>query len=424
MRKWVIFFDIVIILLSFFIGYYFRFYSGLFPFRGIPPIKPYINITIFITSGWILILYSLSLYKEKIFSNPVKELSIIIEGSFWAMVFLMAGAFLYRGFSYSRLAIGFSGIFAFILISIFHITISKLKGSRKKVAIAGESKEIELLKKRIKLHPYINFELKEITLEEIKKEVNKKNVDFIIFASKNIKEKIEIEKLCFKYNIKLYSIPEIYFHFFSGKVEDIDGLPLIVAEKTPLNNFPNYLIKNAFDLFLGLIFSLILCLFLPFISLLIKIDSKGPVFFTQKRIGKNGKIFNIFKFRTMKYSKEENIPYTLPDDPRLTKVGKFMRKYNIDELPQIFNVLSGEMSLIGPRPISIYDTAFFKLPEFSLRLSVKPGISGWAQIHGLRGGRFEPEERIKYDIYYIENWSIYLDLAILIYSFFSFKNAI
>jgi len=424
MKKGVIFFDIVVISISFLLGYYFRFYTGLFPQKGIPPIKPYINITIFITFGWILIFYSLSLYKEKIFSNPVKELSTIIEGSFWAMVFLMAGTFLYRGFSYSRLAIGFSGIFTFVLLSILHITVSKLPGSRKKVAIIGKSKEIDILKKRLKLHPYINFELKETTLEEIKKDVKKKKVDFIIFASKDINEKIEIEKICQKCNIKLYSIPEIHFHFFSGKVEDIDGLPLIVAEKTPLNNFPNYLIKDFFDLFFGLIFSLILCILLPLISLLIKIDSKGSVFFTQKRIGKNGRIFKIFKFRTMKYSKEENIPYTLPDDPRLTKIGKFMRKYNIDELPQVFNVLSGEMSLIGPRPISVEDTTFLKLPEFSIRLSIKPGISGWAQIHGLRGGRFEPEERIKYDIYYIENWNIYLDLAILIYSFFSFKNAI
>jgi len=322
MRKRIILVDIIIISISFLLGYYFRFYSGLFPFRGIPPIKPYINITIFITFGWILIFYSLSLYKEKIFSNPVKELSTIIEGSFWAMVFLMAGTFLYRGFSYSRLAIGFSGIFTFVLLSILHITVSKLPGSRKKVAIIGKSKEIDILKKRLKLHPYINFELKETTLEEIKKDVKKKKVDFIIFASKDINEKIEIEKICQKCNIKLYSIPEIHFHFFSGKVEDIDGLPLIVAEKTPLNNFPNYLIKDFFDLFFGLIFSLILCILLPLISLLIKVDSKGSVFFTQKRIGKNGRIFKIFKFRTMKYSKEENIPYTLPDDPRLTKIMK------------------------------------------------------------------------------------------------------
>lgn len=424
MRKWIIFFDVIIISSSFFLGYYFRFHTPFFPEKGIPPITPYINITLFITAGWILILNSLSLYKEKIFSNPVKELSIIIEGSFWAMILLMAGTFLYRGFSYSRLAVGFSGIFAFILLSLFHCFMRKTTGKKKKIFVTGKSEEIDILKKRLKIHPHLNFDLVEMEFEELMKKIKNEKVDFVISALKDINKKIEIEKICLKNDIKLYSIPEINFHFFSGKVEDIDGLPLIVAEKTPINNFPNYLVKNTFDIFFSLIFSLILCIFLPLIALLIKIDSRGPVFFTQKRIGKNGKIFRIFKFRTMKLSSGKVIPYTLHNDPRLTRIGKFMRRYNIDELPQIFNVLSGEMSLIGPRPISVEDTEFFKMPEFSLRLSVKPGISGWAQIHGLRGGRFEPEERIKYDLYYIENWSIYLDLAILIYSFFSFRNAI
>lgn len=417
-----IFIDAIIIFLSFLLGYILRFYTKIFVFKGIPPFSPYFKLTIFAVSGWILIFYFLGIYRKKIFYNPVIELKNIIEGTFWTVIFLMAGTFLYRGFSYSRIAVGLGCLFSFLFLSIFHLL--SLRFTEKKiVGIIGKGKEIEVLKKRISFYPeYFNFTEFE-NFENFYNFIQKGNrIDFLIYSG-DILEIKKIEDILYTRNIKIYTLPNIPRIFLSGKIEDIDGLPLILFYRTPLNQFPNYLLKNLFDILFGMIIFLIFSIFLPFISLFIKIDSKGPIFYRQKRIGKDGKIFYIFKFRTMKYPYSESQPFTSPDDPRLTRIGKFLRRYNIDELPQIFNVLSGDMSLVGPRPIYIKDSLFFNIPEFSLRLSVKPGITGWAQIHGLRGGRIEPEERIKYDIYYIENWSIFLDIAILIYSIFSFKNA-
>ncbi|RKY32269.1 MAG: hypothetical protein DRP67_01240 [Candidatus Omnitrophota bacterium] len=423
-RKFLFLIDGITIFVCFLLGYFFRFYTPFFPQKGIPPLLPYLKIIGFVAPGWVIIFNSLGLYREKIFLNPIQELCIIIEGSFWAMIFLMAGTFLYRGFSYSRLAIGFGSIFSFLSLWIFHSIYLKLSPHEsKKVMIAGEGKGLSLLEKRLKFHPYINFKISKCReIKKIGEKIKKERPDFIIAYPENQHEKIELRKISLENKIKLYFLPEVAY-FFAGKIEDIDGLPLIAAEEIPFEKFPANFLKRGMDLTLGFIFFLIFCILLPFFSLLIKSTSKGPVFFKQKRVGKNGKVFKMFKFRTMKYPYEESPPYTLPDDPRLTRIGKFMRKYNLDELPQIFNVLSGEMSLVGPRPISVKDKIFFEIPEFSFRLKVKPGITGWAQIHGLRGGHFEPEERIRYDIYYIQNWSIWLDISIILNSFFSFKNA-
>ncbi|MCM8803975.1 MAG: sugar transferase [Candidatus Omnitrophica bacterium] len=423
MGKKIIFLDGIVIFISFVAGYYFRFFTPFFKYKGIPPFQPYLKLTIFIICGWILIFNSIGLYKEKIYQNKVIELSKVIEGSFWAIIFLMAGTFLYRGFLYSRLAIGFSCIFSLILLSVFHsLFLNFFYKGKKKILIFGESKEIDILKKRVILN--FDYELKHIEKlsDSIEQKICQIKPDFLI-VTKDILEKIDIKELTEKYKLKIYSLPKISEKIFTGIFEDIDGLPLISVISPPINKFPNYLLKRIFDLIFGFVFLLIFSILLPFVSFFIKIDSKGPIFFKQKRIGKDGKVFFMWKFRTMKYPYLSISPFTLKDDPRLTKIGKFLRRYNIDELPQIFNVLKGDMSLIGPRPISEEDKTFIELPQFKIRLSVKPGITGWAQIHGLRGGNYEPEERIRYDIYYIQNWNIFIDFAILICSFFSFKNA-
>ena len=426
-RKTLILLDALTIFTAFLLGYFYRFYSPVFPEKGIAPLLPYIQMTAFGVSCWILIFYAIGLYRERLFFNFCHELCLLIKGTFWAMMFLMAGTFFYRGFLYSRLAIGFGSIFAFLLLWIFHYIYIKIeKPGRKKVMVIGDNNGIKILLKRFKMHSSLKFNISifpSFDITKLEKEILKKKPDFIIASIGNSEESLQMQNFAQKHRIKLYLLPKIHQFFFSGEVENIDGIPLLTLWQSPLEKFPAVILKKFIDLLFGLAFFLLFSIILPFIALLIKFKSKGPVFFKQERVGKDGKTFKIFKFRTMKYPYNPNPPFTLLDDPRFTKVGMVLRKYNLDELPQIFNVLNGDMSLVGPRPISLKDTFFFSLPDFSFRVRVKPGITGWAQIHGLRGGHTEPNERLQYDLYYLENWSIWLDLGILLSSLFSFKNA-
>jgi len=180
-----------------------------------------------------------------------------------------------------------------------------------------------------------------------------------------------------------------------------------------MKNFIQKIIKRTFDFLGGLIGLAILTPFFWIIAILIKLDSPGPVFFRYERIGKDGKSFKPFKFRTMKEGAiKEGLGYNVAEnDERITRIGRFLRRWGIDEFPQMINVLKGEMSLVGPRPTLRYQVE--KYNDFQRkRLLVKPGITGWALIHGRNLPSWE--ERIKYDVWYIENWSLWLDFKILL----------
>ena len=203
--------------------------------------------------------------------------------------------------------------------------------------------------------------------------------------------------------------------------EDLLGLPVIYVRQVPLNDMVNAFIKRAMDVF-GSLFAL--ALFAPVmlvVALLIKLTSKGPVIFKQERVGLHNKNFMMYKFRSMVVQSEEDEKkeWTTKNDSRVTWIGKFIRKTSIDELPQLFNVLSGKMSLIGPRPERPQFVEKFKeeIPRYMVKHQVRPGLTGWAQVNGLRGDT-SIEERIRCDIYYIENWSLGLDLKILFLTFF------
>jgi exopolysaccharide biosynthesis polyprenyl glycosylphosphotransferase len=176
-------------------------------------------------------------------------------------------------------------------------------------------------------------------------------------------------------------------------------------------------LKRCFDIFGALVGLIVLLPLFLIIAILIKIDSKGPVIFKQERIGKNGKPFYIFKFRTMiEEAVNKGLGYTVAqNDERITKIGKFLRKWGIDEFPQLINVLRGEMSLVGPRPTLRYQVEQYNDFE-KRRLLVKPGFVGWALIHGRNALNWE--ERIKYDVWYVENWSLWLDIKIILKTFY------
>lgn len=208
--------------------------------------------------------------------------------------------------------------------------------------------------------------------------------------------------------------------------EDFDGMPVINIRAVPLQNLFNRFIKRLIDI-IGSIFGIIL--FSPvfiFLSIAIKLTSKGPIIFKQERVGLHNKVFTMYKFRSMieQTDEEEKKAWTVKNDPRTTKIGAIIRKISFDELPQFFNVLFGDMSLVGPRPERKQFVEEFKetIPRYMIKHQVRPGMTGWAQINGLRGDT-DIEKRIQYDIWYIENWTLGLDIKILLLTpFFGFVN--
>ena len=210
------------------------------------------------------------------------------------------------------------------------------------------------------------------------------------------------------------------------EIENIGKSKLINLRATPLDSFGNSLLKRATDIIGSALMLLVLSPLMLFAALGVKLSSSGPVFFRQERIGKDKKPFMMLKFRSMRVNAEENTAWSTDTDPRKTKFGTFIRKYSIDELPQLFNVLMGDMSLIGPRPEIPFYVRQFKetVPLYLVRQQVRPGMTGWAQVHGLRGDT-SIEDRVEYDIWYIENWSFWLDVKILFMTVFGgkFKNS-
>ncbi|MBQ8994618.1 MAG: undecaprenyl-phosphate glucose phosphotransferase [Oscillospiraceae bacterium] len=197
-------------------------------------------------------------------------------------------------------------------------------------------------------------------------------------------------------------------------IESYDGINLVNLRSTPLNRPWNELLKRAVDLIGSSLLILLLSPLMVGTAIGVKISSPGPTLFTQDRVGKNKKIFKMYKFRSMRVNAEQDSAWSKDKDPRRTKFGSFIRKYSIDELPQLFNVFLGDMSLIGPRPEIPFYVRQFKesIPLYLVRQQVRPGMTGWAQVNGFRGDT-SIEGRVDYDIWYIENWSLWLDIKIL-----------
>ena len=216
--------------------------------------------------------------------------------------------------------------------------------------------------------------------------------------------------------IDIHVVPDLLqFIALRARLENLDGVPIISLNDVPLRGI-NSVLKRAIDVAISATALLALAVPLGIIALIIKRTSRGPVFYTQERMGLDGKAFLVYKFRSMYVGAEDDTGpvWARDDDPRCTPVGRWLRKLDLDELPQLWNVFRGDMSLVGPRPERPYFVEQFKhrIPQYMLRHKVKAGITGWAQVNGWRGNT-SLEKRIEYDLYYIENWSVGLDLKIL-----------
>jgi len=271
-----------------------------------------------------------------------------------------------------------------------------------------------------------DVELKRLgTLQEFLKDMNGMEEQFVcdeMYVCLSRRDKDTVRRLshfCDQHVIRFYFVPvSVETLGINLKRELLDDMEVYTTYEIPLANPVNKLIKRFFDIVLSLIFLIPTALMIPFILLIIKIQSPGPIFFKQKRTGLDGKEFEMLKFRSMHVNKDADKVQATKDDPRKYPFGNFMRKSNIDELPQFLNVLKGDMSIVGPRPHMLAHTEQYSqlIDKYMVRHFVKPGLTGWAQVTGFRGETkelWQMEGRVKRDIWYIEHWSVWLDIRII-----------
>jgi exopolysaccharide biosynthesis polyprenyl glycosylphosphotransferase len=236
-----------------------------------------------------------------------------------------------------------------------------------------------------------------------------------------------VAKVCEREHVEFKMVPHFFEILISGlRPSVVGGVSVLGVDSLPLNGYQNRLLKRAVDILgasIGLLFSIPLMLFF---GALVYWESPGPILYRQVRSGRHGRLFDILKIRSMRMDAEGGGKplWAKENDPRRLKIGAFMRKWNIDEVPQFWNVLKGDMSLVGPRPErpELIEHFKFSVPHYQTRHSCLPGMSGWAQVNGWRGNT-SLEERIRFDIWYVENWNIFLDFRIILLTFFHQRNA-
>jgi Undecaprenyl-phosphate glucose phosphotransferase len=255
-------------------------------------------------------------------------------------------------------------------------------------------------------------------LSDVDEVIKRENVDHV-YVALPLEEHVKmlgIVEATNREGVDIHVVPDLLqFIALRARLENLDGVPIISLNDVPLRGF-NSVLKRAIDFTLSAAGLLVMSIPFAALAALVKFTSNGPVFYRQERMGLDGKAFDVYKFRSMYQGAEDETGpiWARDDDPRCTPVGRWMRRLDLDELPQLWNVVRGDMSIVGPRPERPYFVEQFKhrIPQYMLRHKVKAGITGWAQVNGWRGNT-SLEKRIEYDLYYIENWSVALDLKIM-----------
>lgn len=447
--------DVLALYLAFVLAYKIRFFTHLIPYKTIPAFYHYQQSIIFVITIFILIFYLLGVYQDKRGKSYLDEFYSILIAVIFSTLIVLAFTFFYRDFSYSRVMVIFSFFFTNFLVSLNHFLILFIQAQLfkkglycKQTAVIGDDEFTKNLLKQIKDSSYLGFNLvgrignnegiKEFNylgnLESFNKIVKQYNLDeiFLPLSSTSQQQILSLVLSNENENLTFTIVPDLLGIITSRvKFSELKGLPLLTLKPPALFGL-NYFLKRTIDIFGSLIGIILFSPLILIISYLIKyskLSAKGPAILTQERVGKEGKIFLMYKFRGMivDAEKETGPVWAKKEDHRVTKIGKFLRRTSLDELPQLFNVFKGDMSLVGPRPERPFFVEKFskQFLRYMYRHKVKPGITGWAQVNGLRGDT-SIEERTKYDLYYIENWSLLLDIKILVKTVFEFlfhKNA-
>jgi exopolysaccharide biosynthesis polyprenyl glycosylphosphotransferase len=260
--------------------------------------------------------------------------------------------------------------------------------------------------------------------------INTHAIDIVLVADVNlpVKHWESLASLCEKELVQFKVVPSYFSILVSGLfLETLSGIPILGVSRLPLDRMFNKLVKRLIDIIGAIVGLLITIPIIAIFGTLVYLESPGPILYRQRRLGRNGKTLDMLKIRSMRLDAEKDgkAGWSKKDDPRRLRVGAFMRKWNIDETPQFWNVLKGEMSLVGPRPERPELIRNFKheIPHYNVRHTVKPGLTGWAQVNGLRGDT-DLFQRISYDLYYVEHWNLLFDFQLLVLTILKNKNAI
>ena len=404
--------------------------------------KDSLIFTIFISIGWVLLSVYSKFYEVYRYTRPVNILSLIVKQSILFLLLVFAFSGLYHELNIFPRPIVKYVLLCTLLITILKFTIYYLLqryrvsfgGNYRATVIFGSNKKTEALESFFNQNPeygylYKNtfdFKNKEYSLNEAFEYIIKEGIDEIYCSISELTNTQIAEIVDFAdNNLKILKFIPDSKEIYSKRLryEYYDYIPILTLRTIPLEDSVNTIIKRGFDIiFSSFVIVFILSWLTPLIAIFIKLESKGPVFFKQSRNGFNYKEFDCYKFRSMMPNKDAHLYQATRGDQRVTKVGKFIRKTSIDELPQFFNVLFGDMSVVGPRPHMVSHTNMYakKIDKFMVRHFVKPGITGLAQVSGFRGEVESDKDiigRVKFDIFYIENWSLLLDLKIIAQTF-------
>lgn len=462
--------DAVLAMWAFLLAYGIRFESGLVPVtRGYPPIDQYFNVLPFIAVLTPLAFQLQGIYRLRRGRSRVDDFFAVLIGSIVAVVLGVISTLYVQAYYASEEAKARGAyevsqlVWALFLVLNVAFTYASREAVRellerrwragvglKRILIAGAGDLGRMVADRILQHRELGYQVVGFvddraggdhigyrglpllgTLADVSEIAQRERVDhlYVALPLDEHTKLLDLMETTSRECIDVKVVPDLLqFIALRARLEDLDGLPIINVNDVPLQGF-NTLIKRALDIALSGLAIVLLAIPFLIIAAVVKLTSPGPVFYRQERMGLDGKGFRVYKFRSMHVGAEDTTGpvWARDDDPRATAVGRWLRRLDLDELPQFWNVLKGEMSIVGPRPERPFFVEQFKhrIPQYMLRHKVKAGITGWAQVNGWRGNT-SLEKRIEYDLYYIERWSLAFDLKILVKTIwrgFASKNA-
>jgi Undecaprenyl-phosphate glucose phosphotransferase len=442
---------------AFVLAYIIRFDFGLIRIRkGIPPFEGYLKVVPLVALLTPVVFYFQGVYRLRRGRSRIDDFFSVLVGSVLVVVLGVLSTLYFQAYyaSQAEQANGAYQVSQVVWGLFLGLTVALTYASReavrevlerrwragiglKRILIAGAGDLGRVLADRMLQHRELGYQVVGFiddraggdhlgyrglpllgTLADVADVVHAERVDhlYVALPIEEHSKLLELMETASREYIDVKVVPDILqFIALRSSLEDLDGLPVINMNDVPLQGFKAW-IKRSLDVVLSLLAMLVLAIPFAIIAAIVKWSSSGPVFYTQERMGLDGRAFTVYKFRSMHHDAEDSSGpvWAREDDPRATPIGRWLRRFDLDELPQFWNVLKGEMSIVGPRPERPFFVQQFKhrIPQYMLRHKVKAGITGWAQVNGWRGNT-SLEKRIEYDLYYIENWSVTLDLKIM-----------